>query len=337
MSLDQSLYESFLYEAKLGDPSSQRMIVIHHAYGQTDPTDPPVNIEEGKFWGKKLAESANNGNYLAMAHIIFASDTPTCSMIFPGISISDIAAIHDTYKKQISAGAQKSIPDAMYALAFLAESDKLSLMKAAAEAGSSLACYALAFDFSNYGEYYSSNLVTEKDLHLAEYYAVMGSKASDIYAPRCILLLAHIRQERYGWSDENPEYLSLVRKAASSGDYRVVKELNNIDRIPELINSITTPPKRSATSSGGCYIATSVYGSYDCPEVWVLRRYRDNVLDKNVFGRLFIRIYYATSPTLVRLFGKCSWFKKLWKPWLDKKIAELKTKGFSEEPYNDKH
>ena len=29
------------------------------------------------------------------------------------------------------------------------------------------------------------------------------------------------------------------------------------------------------TSSGGCYVATAVYGSYDCPEVWVLRRYRD--------------------------------------------------------------
>lgn len=25
----------------------------------------------------------------------------------------------------------------------------------------------------------------------------------------------------------------------------------------------------------GCYVATCVYGSYDCPEVWTLRRFRD--------------------------------------------------------------
>ena len=28
--------------------------------------------------------------------------------------------------------------------------------------------------------------------------------------------------------------------------------------------------------NNGCYVATCVYGSYDCPEVWVLRRFRDN-------------------------------------------------------------
>ena len=28
----------------------------------------------------------------------------------------------------------------------------------------------------------------------------------------------------------------------------------------------------------GCYVATCVYGSYDCPQVWTLRRYRDDVL-----------------------------------------------------------
>ncbi|MFR9028073.1 MAG: DUF2726 domain-containing protein [Clostridium sp.] len=30
----------------------------------------------------------------------------------------------------------------------------------------------------------------------------------------------------------------------------------------------------------GCYIATAVYGSYDCPQVWVLRRFRDQILEK---------------------------------------------------------
>ena len=52
------------------------------------------------------------------------------------------------------------------------------------------------------------------------------------------------------------------------------------------------------TSTGnGCYIATAVYGSYDCPEVWTLRRYRDNELAKTWYGRAFIHSCYAISPT----------------------------------------
>ena len=43
---------------------------------------------------------------------------------------------------------------------------------------------------------------------------------------------------------------------------------------------------------GGCYVATAVYGSYDCPEVWTLRRYRDYSLAETWYGRAFIKLYY---------------------------------------------
>ena len=62
-------------------------------------------------------------------------------------------------------------------------------------------------------------------------------------------------------------------------------------------------------SSEGCYIATCVYGSYDCPEVWTLRRYRDFNLAKTWYGRAFIRIYYAISPMVVKIFGGTKLFK----------------------------
>lgn len=57
----------------------------------------------------------------------------------------------------------------------------------------------------------------------------------------------------------------------------------------------------SGTSSSGCYIATMAYGSYDAPEVLVLRRFRDQKLARSVFGRWFIRVYYRYSPGLVEL------------------------------------
>ena len=54
----------------------------------------------------------------------------------------------------------------------------------------------------------------------------------------------------------------------------------------------------SNSKKEGCYIATAVYGSYDAPEVLVLRKFRDNVLKKSRGGRMFIKIYYALSPGL---------------------------------------
>ena len=86
---------------------------------------------------------------------------------------------------------------------------------------------------------------------------------------------------------------------------------------------------------GGCYVATAVYGSYDCPPVWTLRRYRDNVLAKTWYGRAFIRTYYAISPTLVKWFGNRKWFVKLCRGKLDKMVANLQTQGFASTPYED--
>lgn len=41
----------------------------------------------------------------------------------------------------------------------------------------------------------------------------------------------------------------------------------------------TAASNSSPSSNNGCYIATCVYGSYDCPQVWILRRFRDDILD----------------------------------------------------------
>lgn len=89
-------------------------------------------------------------------------------------------------------------------------------------------------------------------------------------------------------------------------------------------------------SSSGCYVATCVYGSYDCPEVWTLRRFRDYELAETWYGRLFIRGYYVTSPTIVKWFGNSKWFRNIWKPVLDKMVYSLKESGYKDTPYNDR-
>lgn len=86
----------------------------------------------------------------------------------------------------------------------------------------------------------------------------------------------------------------------------------------------------------GCYVATCVYGSYDCEEVWTLRRFRDYYLLNNIFGVLFIKVYYAISPKIIKVFGNTKWFKTIFKSILDKFVLNLQNRGVKNTPYNDK-
>lgn len=74
---------------------------------------------------------------------------------------------------------------------------------------------------------------------------------------------------------------------------------------------------RASVNKGGCYVATAVYGSYDSPEVIVLRNFRDRSLAKTRLGRAAIATYYSFSPMLVRHVGKRRWFTALVRPLLD--------------------
>ena len=100
---------------------------------------------------------------------------------------------------------------------------------------------------------------------------------------------------------------------------------------PNLIGSGYT----NSDSSDGCYIATCVYGSFDCPQVWTLRRFRDNTLKQSAPGRAFVRIYYALSPTLVRRFGNTQFFRRFWRGRLDRLVKRLNAKGVADTKYED--
>lgn len=122
------------------------------------------------------------------------------------------------------------------------------------------------------------------------------------------------------------------------GYKNIIMELHrNINAIDPSHEIPTEEPEAGARqTAGGCYVATAVYGSYDCPEVWTLRRYRDYTLAETWYGRAFIKTYYAISPTLVKWFGHTEWFKKMWKGKLDHMVAELQSEGVESTPYEDK-
>lgn len=74
----------------------------------------------------------------------------------------------------------------------------------------------------------------------------------------------------------------------------------------ELVRNNKTPKdiRENLKNSEGCFVATACYGNYDAPEVLVLRRYRDEQLLTNHWGKLFVKFYYAVSPLLAKRIEK---------------------------------
>ena len=139
-----------------------------------------------------------------------------------------------------------------------------------------------------------------------------------------------------GSSDSIPSFnekrqtlISLIKNATDipTNLQKEIDEIVNLD-----INSLDI----NKVEKKGCYVATCVYGSYDCPEVWTLRRFRDYTLAETWYGRAFIKMYYAISPTLVKWFGNTNWFKEIWKKPLDKMVKNLNKQGFEDTKYDDK-
>ena len=157
------------------------------------------------------------------------------------------------------------------------------------------------------------------------------------------------------FTPEEVEELKSYYPDRKMGAVKYVKDLKNIgvDEAKKLVeeylfgppsyttssNSTSKTPSSDSTntSSGGCYVATAVYGSYDCPEVWTLRRYRDYTLAETWYGRAFIKAYYAISPTLVKWFGHTDWFKTMWRGILDQMVSNLRKQGVESTPYQDRN
>ena len=142
----------------------------------------------------------------------------------------------------------------------------------------------------------------------------------------------------WGTAKDDDQAIYWWQKAAADGheDAR-----HNIEVIMRERSSYSSGSNYQSSShpakSGGCYVATAVYGSYDCPEVWILRRYRDYILAETWYGRAFVKVYYAVSPTLVKWFGHTVWFKEMWKGKLDRMVSNLRSQGVEDTPYEDRN
>jgi len=60
---------------------------------------------------------------------------------------------------------------------------------------------------------------------------------------------------------------------------------------------------KKAKKKSGCFIATAVYGDSEIYQVRMLRYFRDNHLEKNIFGKLFINAYYKVGPSIAEFIS----------------------------------
>ena len=100
---------------------------------------------------------------------------------------------------------------------------------------------------------------------------------------------------------------------------------NIINKYVEKIKKYNPDFKAPYIDTSGCYIATAVYGSYDAPQVMILRSYRDEVLTKSILGRAFIIIYYKLSPRVACWLRNADPFNRWIRSILDKWVKHLST------------
>lgn len=123
---------------------------------------------------------------------------------------------------------------------------------------------------------------------------------------------------KYGVNElvRRDEFIGYIMKQQPIQAIKVLREEKNI-RIEEAKDAVDAIRSElcdlgvfrhnsttNAFNEGGCYIATACYGSYDHPDVIVLRRFRDQRLLPSPIGKHLVALYYAVSPILAVWIGR---------------------------------
>jgi hypothetical protein len=104
----------------------------------------------------------------------------------------------------------------------------------------------------------------------------------------------------------------------------VIKKAEQFQRSAKNPSVVKDFLRMSRTGKGPCFIATAVFVDEPwAPELYIFRKFRDDVLKQNSAGRAFVKFYYRHSPALARRLTK-SKTKIVLKPMLKALAAAIK-------------
>ncbi|HNX13830.1 MAG TPA: hypothetical protein PKH29_03140 [Oscillospiraceae bacterium] len=171
-----------------------------------------------------------------------------------------------------------------------------------------------------------TELIAEDDADAeAYYYRALSNIETSIHY--CDIRAFNLQNENSARSIVIQDINNAVKYADSNikGTYE-----NYLNRAFQIFNEKINAFKniRSTGSGGSCYIATAVYGSYDAPEVLILRKFRDEILGATLLGRIFISAYYKLSPRFAVKLKRMNRMNRYVKRNLDKFTMRLKTKHY---------
>ena len=72
-----------------------------------------------------------------------------------------------------------------------------------------------------------------------------------------------------------------------------------------------------------CFVATVAFGDSDCIELNALREFRDKKLAQNIFGKIFIKWYYANGERLANWIDTHPFLKRSVKSILGTFVRKL--------------
>lgn len=131
---------------------------------------------------------------------------------------------------------------------------------------------------------------------------------------------------------EGAKYLSESRRKELE-QYKIPQAIRNkaireaLEKVgmytDEEIERVIKQNPRYNTDEPGCFIATAVYGSNNSPEVKLLRLWRDAVLLKRYFGRIFVKFYYKVSPYIASVIEKNKLLKILFRNVIDRFVKAI--------------
>ena len=158
-------------------------------------------------------------------------------------------------------------------------------------------------------------------------------KAAEQKYPKAVLLLAYaysVGKMNLGTDYANWEVKKNEEKAKSLLRSIQYESLDSQGKqlMTALKRDLKISTSSQTTTSEGCYIATAVYGDYDAEEVLVLRKYRDEILLKHWWGKIFVKIYYFCSPTLAKRLKRMEKLNKEVRKVLDRIVLNIKSKDY---------